>query len=353
MIYRINRLNIQRRSALHPGCTGSSGPPCHPQSASDPQKDKTMNSMKLAFNAVFPLLAFMMTGYFLRKKSLLDKPTAAGMNKLVFRVFLPLNIFQSIYNADIRGAFDLKVSLFVALTCIASFITISAIIKRKETDPAIVPVMIQGIHKANYNLLALPIVSSFFGNDLGMAAVLVMIVTPIVNTCSTITFEQARGGSSDPIKMIKKVLLNPLVLSSLIGLAVNMSELRIPAMLMNSVVSKPAAMATPLAMLALGSDFDFARMKVWAKRLVMICTGKLLILPLILVTAAVLIGIRGADLIAVLIYSGGPTAVNSYSTAVSMGGNGELAGAAVAISSFLSVFTLFVFLTVLGSMGML
>ena len=107
------------------------------------------------------------------------------------------------------------------------------------------------------------------------------------------------------------------------------------------------------AMLALGSDFDFARMKNWAKRLTIICTGKLIVLPLILVSIAVLIGVRGADLIAVLIYSGGPTAVNSYSTAVSMGGNEELAGATVAIASFLSVFTLFVFLTAMGSFGLI
>ena len=312
-----------------------------------------MRSMILAFNAVFPLLAFMMTGYFLRRLGLLDKATASGMNKLVFKVFLPLNIFQSIYNADIRGDFDLKLALFVAISCVISFTIITAFVKRIETVPNVIPVMIQGIHKANYNLLAIPVVSSFFGSEIGMAAVLVMIITPIVNTCSTITFERARGGSSSPLKMLKKILTNPLVLSSLVGLAVNVSGIKLPVLVMNSWLSKLAAMATPAAMQALGSDFDFTRMREWARRLAIVCTGKLIVLPLIIVSLAVLLGVRGANLVAVLMYSGAPTAVNSYSTAVSMGGNEELAGAIVPVASLLSVFTLFVFLSVLGSMGLI
>ena len=309
--------------------------------------------MILAFNAVFPLLAFMALGYFLGRIKLLNKQTASGMNKLVFKVFLPLSIFQSVCSTDIKSAFDLKVTLYVVCSCILSFIIISFIIKRTEKDKTVQPVMIQGIHKANYNLLAVSIVANFFGSEIGMAAVLIMIITPIVNTCSTIAFETARGGSASLPKMLKKIILNPMVLSSLLGLLANALGIKLPALIMNGVVSKLAAMATPAAMLALGSDFDLAAMKKWAKHLTVICLGKLVVLPLIIVCGAVLLGIRGADLIAMLVYSGAPTAVNSYSTAVSMGGNEELAGEVVAVTSLLSVFTLFVFLTVMGSAGLI
>ena len=309
--------------------------------------------MILAFNAVFPLLAFMLLGFFLRSIKLLDEKTASGINKLVFKVFLPLSIFQSIYNADIRSSFDIKVALYVALTCILAYIIIAQLFRRSEKDPAVRPVMVQGIHKANYNLLAIPIVTSFFGNEIGMTAVLIIIITPIVNICSTIAFESARGGSASLPKMIKKIILNPMVLSSLLGLLVNISGIKIPALIMSSVVSKLAAMATPAAMLALGAGFNVSSVKKWLKHLGVVCAGKLVIMPLLLVAGAALLGIRGADLIAVLIYSGSPTAVNSYSTAVSMGGNEELAGEIVAVTSLLSVITLFCFLTVMGSLGLL
>ena len=112
-------------------------------------------------------------------------------------------------------------------------------------------------------------------------------------------------------------------------------------------------MATPAAMLILGADLTADSVKRWARQLAAVCAVKLLIMPLVLVTGAAVLGIRGADLIALLIYSGSPAAVNSYSTAVSMGGNGELAGEIVAVTSLLSVFTLFVFLTVMGGMGLI
>ena len=312
-----------------------------------------MSSMKLAFNAVFPLLAFMVVGAGLRRAGMLDDKTSAGLNKLVFKVFLPLSIFQSIYNTDIGSAFDLKVALYVAVSCVISFLVISLIAAHREPDPTVRPVVVQGTHKANYNLLAIPIVSSFYGSSIGMTAVLIIVITPIVNICSTIAFESARGGSASLPKMIKKIALNPLVLSSLIGFAVNMSGLRFPQIVMSGVVSKLSAMATPAAMLILGADFSADSVRRWAKQLAAVCAGKLIILPLVLVTGAVLFGIRGADLIAVLIYSGSPAAVNSYSTAVSMGGNAELAGEIVAVTSLLSVFTLFVFLTVMGGMGLI
>ena len=312
-----------------------------------------MIPMKLAFNAVFPLLAFMLVGAGLRRAGMLDEKTSSGINKLVFKVFLPLSIFQSIYNTDIGSAFDPKVALYVAVSCVLTFLAISAAVGKRESDPTVRPVVVQGMHKSNYNLLAIPIVSSFCGAEIGMTAVLIIVITPIVNICSTIAFESARGGSASLPKMIKKIALNPLVLSCVIGLAVNLSGIRLPQVIMSGVVSKLSAMATPAAMLILGADLTADSVKRWARQLAAVCAVKLLIMPLVLVTGAAVLGIRGADLIALLIYSGSPAAVNSYSTAVSMGGNGELAGEIVAVTSLLSVFTLFVFLTVMGGMGLI
>ena len=325
-----------------------------------------MNSIVLAFNAVFPLLAFMSIGYFLAYIKLFKKSTADGMNALVFKVFLPLSIIQSIYNADLKNAFDVKLAVFAAVSSILAYIIISLIINAREKDKTIAPVMIQGIHKANYNLLAIPIIQSFFGNDIGMAAVLMVVTTPIVNICSTLAFESARASSQNEgegsrpkmdagsiWKLVKKILLNPMVSSALIGLLLNISGIKIPTLIMNSVVNKLAAMSTPAAMLALGCGFNFKQMKKWIRHLAIVASGKLLIMPVISVTAAILLGIRGANLIAVLLFSGAPAAVNTYSTAVSMGGNEELAGEIVAVTSLLSVFTLFGFLSILGTMGYL
>lgn len=308
-----------------------------------------MKAMILSFNAIFPLLAFMMLGFFLGRIKLIDQNAAAGINKLVFNVMLPANIINNIYKANLQDDFDIRIALFAAGICISSFLIVSFFVNRKESDKSIAPVIIQGMSKSNYNLLIIPIASSFCGTELGMAAVLVMVTSPISNTCSTISFEAARGKGVNILHVFKKVILNPLVMSSIIAVLINLSGISIPYVISNGIIDKLSTMATPAAMIALGMGFDFESMKKWKNRLGIICLIKLIVMPIVYVSIAILCGIRGANLIAMLILSGAPTAVNSYSTAVALGGNAELAGEIVAVTSLLSIFTLFVFLTAIGN----
>lgn len=311
-----------------------------------------MSAISLSFNAIFPLLAFMVTGYCLKKKGFFNGNTANEINKLVFKVFLPLSIFENIYNTDLQGNFDMKITLFVLATGIAAYVLLDWLIPKFEKDTTIIPVMVQGIHKSNYNLLAIPIVSTFVSNgDIGMTAVLTAIITPLVNTCSTMIFEKYSDKSSTGLQKLVKILKNPLVLSSIIGVAANLLHLPIPKVVISGVIKKLASMSTPLALLSLGATFDFSSLRTYKKQLAIISVGKLLVQPLVIIGLAVLAGIRGADLIAIVIFSGSPTAVNSYSTAVSMGGNEELAAQTVIFTSCLSILTLFGIFCGVGIMG--
>ena len=64
------------------------------------------------------------------------------------------------------------------------------------------------------------------------------------------------------------------------------------------------------------------------------------------------LGFRGEALACLLIASGAPTAVSSFSTAQVMGGDGELAAQIVIISSVLCIFTLFCWIYLLSSLGL-
>jgi len=310
-----------------------------------------MNIVSLAFKAVFPLLCFMLLGYFLKFKKILTKDSAEGINSLVFRIILPLSVAESIYSAGTDSLFSVKTVALVVFSSLIMYVVLFNLVWPREPDNSIKPVMVQGMHKANYTLLSIPIAASFYGDDIGMTAILIMFITPVVNICSTHCFEKAIGGSTDFLCLLKKVLMNPLVLSSIIGILLKLSGLVVSELIMSKVVTKISSMATPLAMITLGFSFDFSRLGHFKKKLSLVCIVKLLVMPVLILSVAVLIGIRNANLIAVLIFSGGPAAVNSYSTAVAMGGNGELAGQIVVVSSALSIFSLFMWLCILGGMG--
>ena len=64
---------------------------------------------------------------------------------------------------------------------------------------------------------------------------------------------------------------------------------------------------------------------------------KLVIIPGIFITAAILLGFRDTALLTIMTLFGAPTAVSSYPTAEALGGNGELAGLMVVVITSYSI----------------
>ena len=67
-----------------------------------------MESIKLSFEAVMSIFILMMVGYFIKKIKLADKKSFNVINKLIFKVFLPVLLFYNIYNTNLAGLFDVK-----------------------------------------------------------------------------------------------------------------------------------------------------------------------------------------------------------------------------------------------------
>ncbi|MBQ2932731.1 MAG: AEC family transporter [Clostridia bacterium] len=103
-----------------------------------------------------------------------------------------------------------------------------------------------------------------------------------------------------------------------------------------------------LAIIVLGSEFEFSAVKGCLKELVITVGTRLVLAPLIMVTAAVKLGFTGEALACILVVFAAPVAVSSISMAQQMDGDEQLAAQLVVISSALSLLTLFVWIFSLG-----
>ena len=65
-----------------------------------------MENLILSFNVVLPLFLSIALGYFLRCVHMLDEATQKSLNKLCFKVFLPIYVFNNIYTTDMAVAFN-------------------------------------------------------------------------------------------------------------------------------------------------------------------------------------------------------------------------------------------------------
>ena len=79
----------------------------------------------------------------------------------------------------------------------------------------------------------------------------------------------------------------------------------------------------------------------------------LIFLPVVMVAFAYLIGLRGVELFLILMIFGTPVATSSYPMAQNMGGDGQLAGQLVFVSTVASLVTIFLFIFTLSRLGLL
>ena len=167
---------------------------------------------------------------------------------------------------------------------------------------------------------------------------------------AVITLETFRGGHPNFKKIVRGIAANPLIIASLIGILVNISGLNLPSPVIKAAKDL-GSVATPLSLVALGGSFVFSRVSGYRSQLALTVAGKLIISPLIIISLGILFGFRAETLVPIMIFSGAPTAVSSFPMAEQMGGNGELAGQIVVITSAGAIFTIFLWIFVLKSLA--
>lgn len=300
-----------------------------------------MENLIISINVVLPLFFLMALGYALKKWNMYEDDTLKTINKLVFKVFLPVYLFNSIYTTDLSEVFDIKVILFAVAGLLLWYLLLMGIIPLIEKKNTKRGVMVQGMFRSNFVLFGLPVAISLCGEDkIGITSLLMGIIVPIYNVLAVVTLECFRGGRTSIKKIARGIVTNPLIIASLLGVLAYMIKLKLPYAVEKTMIDV-GKIATPLALIALGGGFQFSRIKGDMKQLVLSVAGKLIVSSLFMVIPAILLGFRNEVLVPILLMSGAPTAVSSYTMAQQMGGDGDLAGEIVVFSTVISIFTIF------------
>lgn len=312
-----------------------------------------MENLILSFTVVFPLFANMILGYGLKSIHLLDEGTTKNMNTVVFKVFLPLLLFNNIYKTNLNGIFNGKILGFAALSIIALFIILCILIPIIEKDNKKRGVMIQGIFRSNFVIFGLPVATALFGDgQVCIIALLIAVVVPLFNFLSVIALEIFRGGKIDIKNVLKGIITNSLIITSAIGLTFLFLNIKLPGVLEKSVedISK---IATPLSLILLGATFEFKAIKANLKQTIISVVGRLVILPSIMLPLSAFLGFRNVELVGLMLIFGAPTAVSSFTMAEKMDGDAELASQIVVFTSAFCILTVFIWIFILKQLALI
>ncbi|MDF2614562.1 MAG: transporter [Clostridia bacterium] len=311
-----------------------------------------MENLIFAINVVLPLFLMMLLGYILTKLKFWDTQFIKAANRVSFKLFLPILLFSNIYEADRNQLLDIKLIVFsvTGVLIVIFFATLFVMLFIKDNRRR--GVLIQAIFRSNFLIFGIALSENIFGSGgAGVAAKLVGVLIPLFNFCAVIILEAyGKENKKNISTMFLGVIKNPLIIGCVLGILTVRLNIAIPKAIEKSL-HDIGTIGAPLAVLMLGAGFNLKGLKKDMKYILIGMLGKLVVVPIIALGAALFLGFRNYELVALLAAFGSPVAINSYIMAEQAGADSELAGELVVATTFLAPFTLCLFIFFFKEMG--
>ena len=305
----------------------------------------------VAISAVVPMFCLMAIGAFVKFQNWLTDEELNHMNRMVFRVFFCCMMFHSIYTTDMASTFRPKLMLFGACGVLIIFLLLMLIVPKIEPDNKRRGVMVQAIFRSNFVIMGVPIVANIFGDkNIAVTTMMIAVIIPMYNILAVLALETFRGGKFSVMPILKGVLKNPMILGAIAGAVFLTLGVHIPAPILKPIGQISAA-TTPVALIILGASFKLGSTHEHRRQLWGCVFGRLILVPSLILSAAIFLGFRGIDFVTLIAIFGTPCAIVSFAMAQQMGGDADLAGNCVVFTSALSCFTIFCWILFFKTIG--
>ena len=290
----------------------------------------------------------------LRARHFFSPQTLSDLDRLSFKVLLPVLLFRDIAAGRITEQFDLKFFLFCAGVTVVYFFAIWLGAAKLLPDKSMVGAFTQGAFRGSQAILGVAFVQNLYG-DAGLVPLMIVASGPLYNIFSLpVTAPDAKNAQHKGIvsRTLGGILTNPIILGILAGLPFSLLQVDFPPMLSKGL-DMLASCATPVALISIGAGFEGAKA---IKKLAPTCAAtfiKLILLPVIFLPIAAWMGFRDQAMVALVILCGAPSTVSGYVMAKNMGGDHVLAASIVVLSTALSAVTLTATLFILRTAGLI
>lgn len=322
---------------------------------------KGMEFMKdfiFSLNATVPIFLVILLGWGLRRTGLFTEEFAKVADRYVFKVALPLLLFEDIAAADIYKDFDVKFVVFCAVVTTIMFLGVWGLASALMRDKSMVGAFSQAAVRGSGAILGIAFVKNMYGSS-GMAPMMIISAIPLYNIYSVLILTFSAGGEKRRdgnrkliLSALKNVVTNPIILGIAAGIPFSLLRINIPQIPMKAIDSV-AATATPIALLMVGTEFEGRKALAKLKPTMAAVFIKLVLLPALILPAAVFLGFRDSAMVSILIVAGAPTTVTCYIMAKNMGNDEILTSSIVVMATLLSSITLTIWIFLLKLAGVI
>ena len=303
-------------------------------------------------NVTGPVFVLVLLGLVLRRTKLINEVFVQQASNLVFRATMPVMIAVGLMKTDISTAFDVQAGILFTLFSVVSFGLIW-VWARLRVEPRVDRgVYVQGAFRHNCGMVGLALVVNQYGEaGLGIASFLLALHAFIFNIMSIFVLSYYSSSLKlKPVQFTLDIVKNPLILSVIVGIALNVLGIRFSPWIETSLTSFGSLTLT-LGLICVGASLSLSSVRVSGGVALSAALVKLIWIPGISAVVLIAMGVEGMVLGALVLFMASPTAAASVVMVRAAQGNHGLAATIVVLATLGSVVTVPTGLMVLKYFG--
>ncbi|MCG8542751.1 MAG: AEC family transporter [Alphaproteobacteria bacterium] len=303
-------------------------------------------------NLILPVFAVVVTGYLFARLNVLPESVGGTLIQFVYYVAIPALLFVVIAQERIDSLLNWP---FIAayggvVAAVFLIILIGSMLSRKMAlaSATMLATICVG---SNTAIIGLPLLHSLFGHKIIVLSAITNVIVVALFLVQVLILEASgpNDSESDGSKLahIKNAVLNPIILSVILGVAYAITPLSLPKLVTDYLELLGAAL-TPCALFAIGMSIKPAEVLKSGATIVFASTVKLLVVPILVFAAARMIGLDPLMTIVAVVAAAVPTAKSEFILAKQYHQSEDLVAGTISLTTAISIISLIVWLVVLS-----
>lgn len=282
-------------------------------------------------------------GFVLCHRSALNRPVWDAAERLVYYLLFPVLLFNSIVKTPLQPSQTASLAL-ASVSVVASGIVLALAIGRwPGVDARLHASGAQTAFRFN-SFIALALAERLGGpQGLAWMALSIALCVPLCNVAAVWPLARHGGHSYG-----RELLRNPLILSTVAGLAANLAGLAFPEAVATTL-QRIGLAALPLGLMATGAGLRVGGLKAAPRLAAALMVVRHAVLPALAIGLTAALALPPEQRTIVVLFAALPTASSAYVLAARMGGDGGYAAGLVTLSTLLGMVSVPLWLAVLAA----
>ena len=293
--------------------------------------------MTVLLQALWPLFALIVGGYFLRRRGFPGEAFWPAAERLNYFILFPALLFSNLATAPLNNPALPRLALAVLLGLGCGWLALLLVRRLRGWPAARFGVYTQGILRFN-TYLGLATIGSLYGQPgLVLAALMLALLVPAVNVLSV--WSLSAGRSVSLAGLLLPILKNPLILSCLAGVLVNLSGIGLPGG-SDRLLKLLAAASLPLGLLCVGAALSPQELKGEKAGLAWNCILRLSAMPVLAFAVSRALQLPPMASSVLVLFFSLPTAPTAYVLTRQLGGDSHLMAGIITLQTLLAAISL-------------